>query len=205
MQAHIPSQTWTCTVRMFIYAITVYLGCGLPANHNICRLVFTTVLTLCPPQSLPVELTDLSCGEGMSAPERTNQSYFRSSTRLATNACHSPIHPSEGPFLFATLHKSLQRVVRETHNESDRLFTLTIMSWFGWGQPQLWSFHRGTWVCVRPIMNRTSEISGKYTSIKGQRCSRRARGAMQHIRHRFCCWIICLCVCFQLVQLHHRT
>lgn len=52
-----------------------------PVNHNICRLVFTTVLTLRPPQSLPVELTDFSCSKDTSAPERTNQSYFTSSTR----------------------------------------------------------------------------------------------------------------------------
>lgn len=52
-----------------------------PANHNICRLVFTTVLTVRPLQSLPVELTDFSCSKGTSAPERTNQSYFTSGTR----------------------------------------------------------------------------------------------------------------------------
>lgn len=52
-----------------------------PANHNICRLVFTTVLTLLPAQSVPVELTHFSCSERTSAPECTNQSYFTSGTR----------------------------------------------------------------------------------------------------------------------------
>lgn len=135
-----------------------------PANHNICRLVLTTVLTPRSPQSVPDELTDFGCSGDTSAPERTNQSCFTSGTRY--QCPRPPTLPSEGSFLSSAVHESLERVVRERHNESDRLFTLTIMSWFGWGEPQLWSFHRGTRASVRPIMNRTMEISIKHTLIK---------------------------------------
>lgn len=105
-----PTQTHTCTHVYPAKHGPALSGClfmlsqstwaaAWPANHNICRLVFTTVLTLCPPQSLPIELTDFSCSEGTSAPERTNQSYFTSGMRLATNACRSPALPSEGSFI----------------------------------------------------------------------------------------------------------
>lgn len=65
---------------LFMLSQSTWAAAG-PANDNICRLVFTRVLTLRSPQSLPVELTDFSCSEGTSVPECTNQSYFASGTR----------------------------------------------------------------------------------------------------------------------------
>lgn len=50
------------------------------ANHNICHVAVTTGLALHSAQSAHIELTGFSCSQGMSTQERTNQSYFTSST-----------------------------------------------------------------------------------------------------------------------------
>lgn len=130
-------QTWTCSVthtrtlnpwvdHLFIPSQSTW-AVAWPANHNICHVAVTTGLTLHSAQSVHIELTDISCSEGMSTQECTNQSYFTSSTREVTR-CHRP-SSSLLQFILPFL-LSLEHAVQETLNESDMLFTWAIMSRF---------------------------------------------------------------------------
>lgn len=136
-----------------------------PANHNICHVAVTTVLALHSAKSVHIELTGFSCSEGMSTQECTNQSYFTSSTlRLNYNLPSSSLSPTVPSSIAFSV--SLEHIARETLNESDKLFTWTIMSRFWLRGTTISSFHWGTWATVTTIMNCTKGISVKYTVIK---------------------------------------
>ncbi len=112
-----------------------------------------------------IELTGFSCSEGMSTQECTNQSYFTSSTLWLNHNLPSSSLPPTVPSFFA-FSVSLEHIVRETLNESDKLFTWTIMSRFWLRGTTISSFHDGTWASVTTIMNCTTGISVNYTLIK---------------------------------------
>lgn len=111
-----------------------------PANHNICHVAVTTGLTLHSAQSVHIELTDFSCSEGMSTQECTNQSYFTSSTLLLDHNLPSSCLPLTVASFFA-FSVSPEHIVQETLNESDKLFTWTIMSRFWLRGTTISSFH----------------------------------------------------------------
>lgn len=124
-------QTWTCSVthtrtlnprveRLFIPSQPTW-AVAWPANHNICHVAVTTGLTPHSAQSGHIELTDISCSEGMSTQERANQSYFTSSTREVTRC----LRPSSLLQFILPFH-----VVQATLDESDMLFTWAIMRRF---------------------------------------------------------------------------
>lgn len=103
-----------------------------PANHNICRLVFTTVWTLlfsavCARRAKRFQLQRVHV-----SPQSALINHI---SRQARAKLHRPTtlppFPPKVPFLPWLFRESLERLVRETHNEADGLFTPTIMSWFG--------------------------------------------------------------------------
>lgn len=114
--------------RLFAYIPSTVLELWPePANHNICYVAVTTGLILPSAQSVHIELTGFSCSEGMSTQERTNQSYFTSGTPGLNHNLPSCSLPPTAPSFFAFLG-SLEPTMRAMLNESDKLFTWTIMS-----------------------------------------------------------------------------
>lgn len=135
------------------------------ANHIICHVAVTTGLTLHPAQFVPIELTGFSCSEGMSTQECTNQSYFTWSTPWLNHSLPSSSLTPAAPSFFA-FSVSPEHTVRGTLNDSDKLFTRTIMSRFWLRGTTISSLHLGTWASVTALMNSTTGISINFTLIK---------------------------------------
>lgn len=94
-----------------------------------------------------------------------NHISLRARSGQTTTYHHPPSLPPTAPAFFAFC-VSPEHIVRETLNESDKLFTWTIMSRFWLRGTTISSFRKGTWASVTTVMNSTTGISVNYTLIK---------------------------------------